>query len=72
MRLKSNSIQCTEPIIGHNQAFRLVTKVGKGHSAGIDSIVYHWIMACYLRTHQPELIMSKQNSLSESLGVSTS
>lgn len=29
---------------GHNQAFRLVTKVGKDQSAGMDSIVYHWLM----------------------------
>ena len=29
---------------GRNQAFRLVTKVGKDQSAGMDSIVYRWVM----------------------------
>ena len=63
MKLGSNSIQCAEPILGQKQAFRAVTKVGKDQSAGMDSIVCSWIMAWYLRTHQPELIMLKQNSL---------
>lgn len=66
-----NGIWCNEPILGLNQAFRVVTKVCKDQSAGMDSIVCSWNMSWYLRTHQSEVIMSKQNSLSEILGVST-
>lgn len=60
MKLTSNSIPFTEPILGQNQAFRVGTKVGEAQSAGMNGFVCSWLIAWHLTTHQPELIMSKQ------------